>query len=180
MAAFEGTERLEAVVTAGGYRIACDFAVAGIGIVPDVPAVAGSSIAQANGILVDECCRTSAADVYVAGDVANHLHPVFGRIRVEHFNNAEKQGAAAARSMLGSMTPYDYIHSFWSDQYEHKIEYVGHATKWDEFVVRGSLEEGNAGGLLPGRRGWCRPPWVWTVAVIPNWTVTPRWRPARA
>jgi 3-phenylpropionate/trans-cinnamate dioxygenase ferredoxin reductase component len=147
VAAFEGTERLEAVVTAGGYRIACDFAVAGIGVVPDVPAVAGSSIAQANGILADECCRASAADVYVAGDVANHLHPLFGRIRVEHFNNAEKQGAAAARSMLGSMTPYDYIHSFWSDQYEHKIEYVGHANKWDEFVVRGSVDEGNLLGF---------------------------------
>ena len=127
VAAFEGTERLEAVVTASGYRVACDFAVAGIGIVPDVPAVAGSSIAQENGILADELCRTSAADVYVAGDVANHLHPLFGRVRVEHFNNAEKQGAAAARSMLGSTAPYDYIHSFWSDQYEHKLEYVGHA-----------------------------------------------------
>jgi 3-phenylpropionate/trans-cinnamate dioxygenase ferredoxin reductase subunit len=43
--------------------------------------------------------------------------------------------------MLGSTTPYDYIHSFWSDQYEHKLEYVGHASNWDEFVVRGSLED---------------------------------------
>src|SRR5262249_7431339 len=67
--------------------------------------------------------------------------PAVGRIRVEHYNNAEKQGAAAARSMLGSTAPYDYLHSFWSDQYEHKIEYVGHVAKWDEFVVRGSLEE---------------------------------------
>jgi 3-phenylpropionate/trans-cinnamate dioxygenase ferredoxin reductase subunit len=152
IAAFEGTERVEAVMTANGARIACDFAVAGIGIEPDVPAVAGSSVAQANGILVDESCRTSAPDVYAAGDVANHLHPVFGRVRVEHYNNAEKQGAAAARSMLGSATPYGYIHSFWSDQYEHKLEYVGHAATWDEFVVRGSLEEGRLVGfyLLKG------------------------------
>ena len=152
IAAFEGTERVEAVMTANGDRIACDFAVAGIGIDPDVPTVAGSSIAQANGVLVDELCRTSAPDVYAAGDVANHLHPVFGRVRVEHYNNAEKQGAAAARSMLGSATPYGYIHSFWSDQYEHKLEYVGHAAKWDELVVRGSLEEGRLVGfyLLKG------------------------------
>jgi 3-phenylpropionate/trans-cinnamate dioxygenase ferredoxin reductase subunit len=147
VAAFEGTERLEAVVTASGRRVACDFAVAGIGIVPDVPAITGSSIAQQNGILADGQCRTSAADVYAAGDVANHLHPLFGRVRVEHFNNAEKMGAAVARSMLGSATPYDYIHSFWSDQYEHKIEYVGHVTKWDEFVVRGSLDEGKLVGF---------------------------------
>jgi 3-phenylpropionate/trans-cinnamate dioxygenase ferredoxin reductase component len=136
--AFEGSERLEAIVTAAGQRIECDFAVAGIGIQPDAPAV---PVDQQNGILADELCRASAPDVYVAGDVANHLHPLFGRIRVEHYNNAEKQGAAAARSMLGSTAPYDYLHSFWSDQYEHKIEYVGHASKWDEFVVRGSLEE---------------------------------------
>ena len=85
--------------------------------------------------------------MYVAGDVANHLHPLFGRVRVEHFNNAEKQGAAAARSMLGSAAPYDYLYSFWSDQYEHKIEYVGHVARWDEFVVRGSVEEGKLIGF---------------------------------
>jgi 3-phenylpropionate/trans-cinnamate dioxygenase ferredoxin reductase component len=147
VAAFEGTERVEAIVTAAGHRVPCDFAVAGIGVEPDVPAVAGSSIAENNGILVDELCRTSAADVYAAGDVANHLHPLFGRIRVEHYNNAEKQGTAAARSMLGSTAPYDYVHTFWSDQYEHTIEYVGHVTKWDEFVVRGSVEEGKLVGF---------------------------------
>jgi 3-phenylpropionate/trans-cinnamate dioxygenase ferredoxin reductase component len=150
VAAFQGTERLEAVVTADGEvarRIACDFAVAGVGIVPDVAAVTGSPIAQDNGILTDERCRTSAADVYAAGDVANQLHPVFGRVRVEHYNNAEKQGAAAGRSMLGSTAPYDYIHSFWSDQYEHKLEYVGHATSWDDFVVRGSVAEGKLVGF---------------------------------
>jgi 3-phenylpropionate/trans-cinnamate dioxygenase ferredoxin reductase subunit len=147
VAAFEGTERVEAIVTGTGHRIACDFVVAGIGVEPDVPAVAGSSIAEDNGILVDKFCRTSAADVYAAGDVANHLHPLFGRIRVEHYNNAEKQGTAAARSMLGSTAPYDYVHTFWSDQYEHTIEYVGHVTKWDEFVVRGSVEEGKLVGF---------------------------------
>jgi 3-phenylpropionate/trans-cinnamate dioxygenase ferredoxin reductase component len=139
VAAFEGTGRLEAVVTGAGHRVACDFAVAGIGIEPEIPDIA---VAQENGILTDEFCRSGAPDVYAAGDVANHLHPLFGRIRVEHYNNAEKQGAAAARSMLGGAAPYDYVHSFWSDQYEHKIEYVGHAASWDEFVVRGSVKQG--------------------------------------
>jgi 3-phenylpropionate/trans-cinnamate dioxygenase ferredoxin reductase component len=142
--AFEGTERLEAVVTAAGDRIACDFAVVGAGIQPVAPAVA---VGQENGILADELCRASAADVYVAGDVANQLHPLFGRVRVEHYNNAEKQGAAAARSMLGSTDPYDYLYTFWSDQYEHKIEYVGHAVTWDEFVVRGSPDEARLVGF---------------------------------
>jgi 3-phenylpropionate/trans-cinnamate dioxygenase ferredoxin reductase component len=138
---FEGTERVEAVVTARGVRVACDFVVVGVGIEPETPTFAGESVTQSGGVLVDESCRAGAPDVYAAGDVANHLHPVFGRVRVEHYNNAENMGRAAARSMLGSSAPYDYIHSFWSDQYEHKLEYVGHVTKWDQFVVRGSIEE---------------------------------------
>jgi 3-phenylpropionate/trans-cinnamate dioxygenase ferredoxin reductase component len=143
-AAFEGTERVEAVVTAAGRRIGCDFAVAGVGIEPDIPNVA---VAHDNGILTDQFCRASAPDVYAAGDVANQLHPLFGRIRVEHFNNGEKMGAAAARSMLGSTAPYDYLHTFWSDQYDHKIEYAGHAATWDEFVVRGSVRQARLIGI---------------------------------
>src|SRR5512132_3700849 len=147
VAAFDGAERVEAVVLADGERLACDFAVVGVGIDPEVPAVAGSSVAQDNGILVDERCRSSAADVYAAGDVANHLHPVLGRIRVEHYNSAENHGAAVARSMLGSAAPFDYLHNFWTDQYEHTLQYVGHATSWDDFAVRGSLQEGKFVGF---------------------------------
>jgi 3-phenylpropionate/trans-cinnamate dioxygenase ferredoxin reductase subunit len=136
--AFTGDGRLDGVLTAEGQRIGCDFAVVGAGIELDVPDV---PVAQQNGILTDELCQTSVPDVYAAGDVTSHRHPLFGRIRVEHYNNAEKQGAAAARCMLGSTAPYDYLYTFWSDQYEHKIEYAGHATAWDEFVVRGSVAD---------------------------------------
>jgi 3-phenylpropionate/trans-cinnamate dioxygenase ferredoxin reductase component len=154
IARFQGAGRVEAAVTAKGAQVPCDFAVAGVGIEPDLPALARSAVAQANGVLVDELGQTSAPEVYAAGDVANQLHPLFGRVRVEHYNNAEKQGRAAARSMLGSTAPYDYVHTFWSDQYQHKLEYVGHATQWDQFVIRGSLEESKligfylAGGLV--------------------------------
>ena len=141
VAGFEGSGRVSAAVTADGARLGCDFVVIGAGIQPVVPTFAGSPALGTNGIDVDQWCRAEPPDVYAAGDVANHLHPIFGRIRVEHFNNAEKQGRAAALSMLGAGEPYDYLHSFWSDQYEHKLEYVGHATRWDELVVRGSLAE---------------------------------------
>jgi 3-phenylpropionate/trans-cinnamate dioxygenase ferredoxin reductase component len=142
VARFEGAERVEAVVTAGGARVACDFVVVGVGIEPELPTFGGLSVRHADGgVLVDATCRAGALDVYAAGDVASHRHPLFGRVRVEHYNNAEAMGRAAARSMLGATDPYDYIHTFWSDQYEHKLEYVGHATTWDRFVVRGSLEE---------------------------------------
>jgi 3-phenylpropionate/trans-cinnamate dioxygenase ferredoxin reductase subunit len=144
---FQGTSRVERVVTKGGRRIACDLVVVAIGIQPNVELVKGSGVSTRNGILVDESCRTNVAGIFAAGDVANHLHPIFGRVRVEHYNNAEKHGAAAARSMLGSRAAYRYMHSFWSDQFEHKLEYIGHARKWDRFVVRGSLADRNFVGF---------------------------------
>ena len=144
-----------------------------IGIQPDVPAV---TVAQQNGVLADELCRASAPHVYVA----NHLHPLLGRIRVEHFNNAEKQGAAAARSMLGSTDPYDYLRTFWSDQYEHKIEYAGLSPPGTSSSVRGSLDEAKLVGfyLVDGA--------VKAAVGLDRggdpelWTSMARWRPAPA
>ena len=101
----------------------------------------GSGIEVENGIVVDDLCRTSVEGIYAAGDVANHEHPLFGRVRVEHWLNAIEQGAAAARSMLGKGSPYGELHWFWSDQYDANIQYAGHHTGGDELVVRGSLEE---------------------------------------
>jgi 3-phenylpropionate/trans-cinnamate dioxygenase ferredoxin reductase component len=137
---FEGSTEVKRVVTKKGRRIDCDIVIAAVGIEPNVEIVKGSGVATRNGILVDSTCRTNVAGIFAAGDVANHLHPMFGRVRVEHYNNAEKQGAAAARSMLGSRAEYRYVHSFWSDQFKDKLEYVGHARKWDRFVLRGSLD----------------------------------------
>jgi len=140
VAALEGSARVERVRTTRGRVLECDMVVAGIGIVPNTELLAAAGAELDNGVLVDEHCRTSLPDVFAAGDVTNHLHPVFGRLRVEHWNNGYQQGRAAARSLLGGAQPYDYIHSFWSDQYEHTLEYVGFATRWDRLVFRGRLE----------------------------------------
>lgn len=137
VSAFEGAGRLERLRTKGGRTLECDLVVAGIGIVPNSELLAGAGAAVDNGILVDALCQSSLPGVYAAGDVANHLHPLFGRLRVEHWNNGFQQGRAAARTMLGGTQPYDYLHSFWSDQYEHLLEYVGYATHWDRVVFRG-------------------------------------------
>ena len=140
VAAIEGAGRVERVRTKKGRVLDCDMVVAGIGISPNSELLAEAGATTDNGVLVDEKCRTALPDVYAAGDVANHLHPIFGRVRVEHWNNAQRQGRAAARSMLGGEEAYDYVHSFWSDQYEHVIEYVGCASSWDRVVWRGKPE----------------------------------------
>ena len=141
VARFEGHGRVERAVTSSGLTIECDLAIVAVGIQPNVELLAGTGIELDNGVLIDAACRTNVRDVFAAGDVAHQLHPLFGRVRVEHYNNAEKQGAAAARSMLGLAVEYAYLHTFWSDQYDDKLEYAGHARKWDEFVVRGSTED---------------------------------------
>jgi 3-phenylpropionate/trans-cinnamate dioxygenase ferredoxin reductase subunit len=144
VAAFEGTRRVNHVITKGGLRLECDFVVAGIGIEPAVDMLEGSGIHVDNGVVVDEYCQTNVGGVYAAGDVANHYHPIFDRqIRVEHWQNAIKQGAAAARNMLGRRVAYDEIHWFWSDQFDANLQYAGFHTKWEQLVVRGHLDSGS-------------------------------------
>jgi 3-phenylpropionate/trans-cinnamate dioxygenase ferredoxin reductase subunit len=144
VAAFEGVDRVERVVTQGGRRIECDFVVVGLGVEPVTELLADTGAEIDNGIVVDEFCRTGVEGIYAAGDVANHYHPVFERrIRVEHWQNALNQGPAAARNMLGKDEPYDDIPWFWSDQYDFNLQYTGFHTEWDELIVRGSMEERN-------------------------------------
>ncbi len=137
----EGGERVERIVTKSGRQFECDFVVAGIGIDPEVELLRAAGARISDGVEVDEYCRTSLPDVYGAGDIADHAHPLFGRIRVEHYNNAEKQGRAAAASLLDRGVPYDYVHSFWSDQFDRTLEYVGFAAEWDGITVEGSLRD---------------------------------------
>ena len=128
--------------TRAGESIEADAVIVGIGIVPNDDLAKASDITCGNGIRVDEFCRTDAPGIYAAGDVANHYHPLLDRrVRVEHFDNATRQGAAAAMNMLGVRTSYADPHWFWSDQYGHNLQYVGHAHRWDEVVIRGSIAE---------------------------------------
>jgi len=138
---FQGSSRVEAVVTKSGLRLECDFAVVGVGVQPNVEIAEGSGIAVDNGIVVDATLASNADGVWAAGDVARHDHPVFGPVRIEHFDNALKMGPAAARNMLGAGKPFDDAHWFWSDQYDMNLQMAGFALTWDRLVFRGSLEE---------------------------------------
>ena len=142
IAAFGGAGRLEEAVTTSGARIPCDLAIVGIGVAPVVDFLEGSGLAVNNGITTDELCRASQPDIFAAGDVANWWHPILReRLRVEHFDHADNQGKAAARSMLGRGEPYAPTLYFWSDQYDLSLEYAGHAARWDQVVVRGRPEQ---------------------------------------
>ena len=134
-----GNARAEQVVTDHGNAIDCDFVVIGVGITPDTSLAESAGLQVDGGILINELCQTSHPDIYAAGDVANWYHPGLGhQLRVEHWDNALNQGAAAAKAMLGSPEPYSPTLYFWSDQYDLNIQYLGHATQWDEIAVRGN------------------------------------------
>jgi 3-phenylpropionate/trans-cinnamate dioxygenase ferredoxin reductase subunit len=136
--AFEGDGAVERVRTSDGRHLECDLVVVGIGVQPRTRLAARAGLAIGDGILVDEHLRTSAPDVFAAGDVAGAQHPFYReRIRVEHWANALRQGAIAARNMLGAGQAYDHLPYFFSDQYDVGMEYSGFARTWDRVVFRG-------------------------------------------
>jgi len=99
-----------------------------------------AGLAVDNAVLVDAALRSSDPDVFAAGDVANAEHPSLGRrIRVEHWATALKQSAVAAAGMLGNAASYDELPSFYTDQYDLGMEYVGYAEpgEYDWVVFRG-------------------------------------------
>ncbi|MEO9224020.1 MAG: FAD-dependent oxidoreductase [Acidimicrobiales bacterium] len=147
---FEGNTTVEAVRTADGRSIGCDFVVVGVGAEPRTEVVDGTGIEVANGIVTDEFLQTNVPGVFAAGDIANARHPVYGQLRVEHWANALNQAPAAAHNMLGAANkddrvldhpiPYERVPYFYSDQYDVGMEYSGHATDWDDVVLRGDVE----------------------------------------
>jgi 3-phenylpropionate/trans-cinnamate dioxygenase ferredoxin reductase component len=138
VSAFDGEGAVRGVRTSDDRLVECDFAVVGIGVVPRTELAQGAGLELTNGIAVDQALRSSAPNVFAAGDVADAWHPFYERrVRVEHWANALNQGPAAASSMLGEPVSFDRIPYFFSDQYEVGMEYSGYATEWDEVRFRG-------------------------------------------
>ena len=135
-------DRPTSVVLADGSEVPAGVVVVGIGIRPVTALAEQAGLAVDDGVLVDAGLRTSAPDVYAAGDVARMTSPLLGqRIRVEHWANALNGGPAGARSMLRAEVVYDRVPYFFSDQYDLGMEYSGWAPpgSYDSVVVRGDL-----------------------------------------
>ncbi|MGV9709977.1 NAD(P)/FAD-dependent oxidoreductase [Gordonia sp. NPDC003424] len=125
-----------------GAVLDVDDVVVGIGIEPNTELATAVGLSVANGIVVDELGRTSQPGVYAVGDVAARYSQMAGRhVRVEHVDNANRQGAVVARAILGEAKPDDSAHWFWSDQYEHNIQFTGNHQGADDLVVRGSVDD---------------------------------------
>jgi len=129
--------RVTAVRYDGG-EIPADVVIVGIGIIPNTELAEAAGIACDNGILVDDHCRTSAADVFAAGDCTNHPNALLDRrLRLESVPNAMDQARTAAANMLGGDKSYAAVPWFWSDQYDLKLQMVGFSADGDTQVLRG-------------------------------------------
>jgi 3-phenylpropionate/trans-cinnamate dioxygenase ferredoxin reductase subunit len=139
----EGDGRVERVVTAAGHVADADLVVVGVGTTPNAEVADAVGLAPDGGVAVGPTLETGVPGVFAVGDVATHEHPIFGSIRVEHYDNAIRTGAHAARNLLGAGAVFDDPHWFWSEQYDHRLEMAGFVRRPDEadVVVRGSVED---------------------------------------
>ena len=141
VAAFEGDGAVSAVRLASGEHLPADLVVIGGGIQPATDILRGVTLAKDGGVPVDRHLR--AADrLFAAGDVA--AFPLYGDgapIRVEHWRVAQQHGRVAALGMLGRETAFDSAPYFWTIHFLKRLDYVGHATEWDDIIVEGDLQK---------------------------------------
>ena len=130
-------------VTAGGDELAADLVLMGVGAVPNTELAEAAGLTVDNGVVVDERFTTSDPDVLAIGDVARARNTALDEsVRVEHWDNAIKQGRAVAKVLLGQDVVYDWQPYFYTDQYDLGMEYVGYSDPSHDVVVRGDRSTG--------------------------------------
>jgi len=146
--AIEGEQNATGVRLEDGTLVEAEVVVLGTGARPELALAEAAGLdvggsGAARGVLADERLATSDPDVFVAGDIANAMHPILGdRVRVEHWGNALNQGLVAGANAAGAERDFDLLPYFFSDQYDVGMEYSGWPGAVDEVVVRGSLDDG--------------------------------------
>jgi NADPH-dependent 2,4-dienoyl-CoA reductase/sulfur reductase-like enzyme len=109
-----------------GGSVEAEWVVAGLGITPNVQLAQGAGLNVDNGIMVDAQLRTSAPDVWAAGDVANYPDATLGNHRrVEHEDAALTMGEHAGANMAGAGRPYTHLPYFYSDLFDLGYEALG-------------------------------------------------------
>ena len=141
IAALEGGPDVRCVALGNGERLAADLVVVGFGVAPATSGIAGLPLDDDGGIRVDAHLHV-ANGLYAGGDIARFPQRGGGDpIRVEHWRVAQQHGRVAALNMVGHAVPYEAVPVFWTIQYLKRLDYIGHAERWDNIVVHGDIEK---------------------------------------
>ncbi len=141
--AFVGDRQVEGVRLTDGSQIPADLVIVGLGVAPATGWLDGSGLRLDDGVICDATGAaegdTQDATVVAAGDVARWWHPLYERhLRTEHWEDAGRQGAAAARTLLAGpqrAEAYDELPYFWSDQYDVKLQMLGVPSHYDAVEI---------------------------------------------
>jgi len=137
--AFRGSGRINAVEIADGEQVPADFAVVGVGIVPNTELAADAGLIVDDGIVVDDQCQTNDSNIYAVGDCTAHPNAIYNRqLRLESVHNALEQAKTAASNICGNEAHYSQVPWFWSDQYDLKLQIAGLSTGYDDVIIRGN------------------------------------------
>ena len=138
VASIEGVNRVTAVTLSDGTSLPADLIIAGIGVLPCTDLATQAGLEVDNGIVVDEFCRTSAANIWAIGDCCAHPSAQVGRrIRLESVPNAIGQGKTAAANICGTPAAYEELPWFWSDQYDLRLQIAGLPGETQTTLLRG-------------------------------------------
>jgi 3-phenylpropionate/trans-cinnamate dioxygenase ferredoxin reductase subunit len=139
----EGDTQVTGVRLSGGEIIDADLVIVGVGIIPAVEPLLAAGALGGNGVLVDEHCLTSLADIFAIGDCALHRNRFAhnAEIRLESVQNANDMALTAARAICGVAEPYAALPWFWSNQYDLRLQTVGLSIGYDEIAVRGEISQ---------------------------------------
>jgi 3-phenylpropionate/trans-cinnamate dioxygenase ferredoxin reductase subunit len=144
VAEFKGKRRVKRAITDDGQEIPVDFAVVGVGILPNSEIAAAAGLEVSNGIVVDDTCCTADPDVYAIGDCTSHPNSIYGQsLRLESVHNALEQAKTAASNICGGESHYSQVPWFWSDQYDLKLQIAGLSQGYDDVVLRGDPANGS-------------------------------------
>jgi len=142
---FRGRSRLDTVELHTGRELGAGLAVVGVGVQTATAFLEGSGIATDDGVLVDERFRTNVPNVFAAGDVARFHDPIFGRSRrIEHWSNANYQGAQVGKVLAGADGGYDTVSTFFTESFGLTLKVFGDVSQHDERIARGSFADGDA------------------------------------
>ena len=142
--AITGNETVEAVVLESGETLPADLVVAGVGVTPNTAWLTGISLAEKDHSIPVDTYLRAAPDLFATGDIARfpdpHNHDV--PTRIEHWRTAQQHGTVAALNALGQETSLaESVPFFWTNQYEKRLSYVGHADEWDDIIIHGDVPE---------------------------------------